>query len=120
MQPQIERLFFATGAIYNRFERIWLDCSRHSFALARLSSRQTRPVRRHGRAAICAALIIAPCLTGCVGLTDARTEATFYKDNDCRQMQNRLIKDGTLTPAQAAEITKSTEKEKCGAGISQR
>ena len=73
-----------------------------------------------GRAVICAALIIAPCLAGCVGLTDARTETTFYRDGDCRQLRDRLMHDGTLTPAQAAEITKRMEKEKCGAGISQR
>jgi hypothetical protein len=76
------------------------------------------------RTLICGLLIILSHPTGCESgrfASDERTETQFEKQliraRECRDMQNKLSADQTLTPTRAAEITKEMEKAGCQARL---
>jgi hypothetical protein len=62
---------------------------------------------------ICVLVVIAPPFTGCGGLRRA-PDAQTQKTPECRQMQDKLTNDKTLSSLQAAEIMQSMEKAGCG------
>jgi outer membrane murein-binding lipoprotein Lpp len=61
---------------------------------------------------LCAALAAGLSLAGCTSERLAPVEPTPV-NAECQQMRNKLATDQTLTPAQAAEITKNMEKAGC-------
>jgi len=58
-------------------------------------------------------VVIAPPLTGCGGLR-LTPEAQTQKTPECRQLQDKLTNDKTLSSIQAAEMMQNMEKAGCG------
>jgi hypothetical protein len=62
---------------------------------------------------LCSLLAATPTLAGCEIARFNWGEKTENTD-ECRVMQDKLTNDQTLTPDQAAEITKNMENAECG------
>ena len=62
---------------------------------------------------LCATLTAGLSLAGCTSERLTPSEPTSV-NAECQQMRNKLATDQTLTPTQAAEITKNMERVGCG------
>jgi hypothetical protein len=70
-------------------------------------------VRPTDRTLLCTALAAWLSLAGCASERLAPNEPTPV-NAECQQMRDKLATDQTLTPTQAAEITKNMERAGCG------
>ena len=74
-----------------------------------------------GRTLRCAVTAGALSLIGCTSERLAPAEQTQVLDNpECQRMRDKLATDQTLTPVQAAEITKDMETIGCGRALHRR
>ncbi len=73
---------------------------------------QGAPINMRKVNLVCILLAVIHPLAGCMSERLAPSGQT--EGQECRQMRDKLATDQTLTPAQAAEITKNMEKAGCG------
>jgi outer membrane murein-binding lipoprotein Lpp len=83
-----------------------------SYRPSHSASNDSTAIRPTGRMLLCAAITAGLGVAGCASERLSPSVPTPV-NSECQQMRDKLATDQTLTPTQAAEITKNMERAGC-------